>query len=494
MGRNRSNSQSSGSRTAIDIDELNDEYMKGSLPLKQVTAQPIIVAASAGSSIPTSPEIKDKYVMEEEMNLGKKQYTNIIVLKSLNDTFETKFLVVPYKPEELKLGRPVASGNKNGSTQIRPDNGNFDSRVLSRNHASLSCDPDNGKIYIRDLNSSNGTFVNGNRIDQGYSEIHVGDTIDLGTDIDAKMEHRKITAVVEDISIIPLVAGYQSPHPTSKPTETKDESVPIVDAAVKKAAIVESRTQLSNKATDNPTIPNNQESMLSVTTAQRAAFEAAMFGDVINVELDDNILGVQTEILSGIFVNSSIGTSPNLVNTLKTLATELAMERQESVKLKNINNFLVNFTAKIDYVKKNMEETNERYLMKLQESLRQNLLEKHNTLIDECLDRKAKLDEETRRLCDRREGILAQKQTELELMEQEMKEVEKSLEKEREKHYVLDAQKKAVPKKKDLLNDGTKNASTLNNITSRSRQLFIVGTVTVGLLAGAWKWLPWNSM
>lgn len=487
MGRNRSNSRSSGSRTVMDIDELDNAYMRVSSPLKQVTAQPITSedGAAAGSSSP----------LQAELNMGKKQFTNIIVLKSLNDTFDTKFLVVPYKPDGLKLGRPVASGNKNGASQIRPDNGNFDSRVLSRNHALLSCDPDNGKIYIRDLKSSNGTFVNGNRIDQNYTEVHIGDTIDLGTDIDAKIEHRKISAIVEDISIIPLVAGYKSPPLASRPTGTgKEEPLPVLDTAIKKTAPVDSGTHtIINQNITSPTIPNNQESILSVTTAQRAAFEAAMFGDVINVDLDDNVLGVQTEILSGIFVNNSVGTSPNLVNTIKTLTTELSIEKQEAIKLKSMENFLINFTANLDHIKKNMEETNEKYLSKLQDSLRQNLTEQHKKLINECVDRKAKIDEENRRLRERREGILSQKHAELETLEKEIKEVEEGLERERKQHNILEAEEKTVSKSKDLLNGRTKNSGNISNTDLTSNKILITAAVTVGILAAALKWHPWNT-
>ncbi|KAL3234906.1 Vacuolar protein sorting-associated protein 64 [Nakaseomyces bracarensis] len=498
MGRNRSNSRSSGSRTVMDIDEMNSEFMRTS-PLKQVTAQPIGGAAGSATSpvhVGLSPDhglTLPRAAVDEEINSNIKQFTNIIVLKSLNDTFETKFLVVPYKPDGLKLGRPVASGKAGGGSQIRPDNGNFDSRVLSRNHALLSCDPENGKIHIRDLKSSNGTFVNGERIDQSYTELKIGDTIDLGTDIDTKLEHRKISAIVEDISVIPLVGGYQSSYPSSsRQVSGKEETLPILDTAMKNTATVEPGHTV-NKNIAGPIVANNQESAVSVTTAQRAAFEAAMFGDVVNVDLDDEVLGVQTEILSGIFVNNSVGTSPNLVNTIKTLTTELALEKQEAAKLKSMENFLVNFTTKLDLVKVNMEQTNEKYLTKLQDSLRQNLSEQHNKLINECLDRKIKLDEENRRLRERSEGIIAHKQEELDILEKEIKEVEDGLERERKLHLLLEKQEKMVSSSKYLLNGGTKNANTLRNTDLTSNKILVTAAVTVGIVAAALKWRPWNS-
>ena len=48
---------------------------------------------------------------------------------------------------------------------------------VSRNHASLECD--DGVVYVHDLESSNGTFLNGRRITEPI-EIRRGDEIDLG--------------------------------------------------------------------------------------------------------------------------------------------------------------------------------------------------------------------------------------------------------------------------------------------------------------------------
>jgi pSer/pThr/pTyr-binding forkhead associated (FHA) protein len=43
------------------------------------------------------------------------------------------------------------------------DNLLFDTKVLSRNHAEVFCDAQ-GRVYIRDLGSSNGTYINGFRL------------------------------------------------------------------------------------------------------------------------------------------------------------------------------------------------------------------------------------------------------------------------------------------------------------------------------------------
>lgn len=316
----------------------------------------------------------------------RNKYTHIIILKSLNETFETKFLVVPFKPESLKLGRPVVSSNTgsqnfggiggaNGVSkqdpqqvpQVRPDNGHFDSRVLSRNHAALSCDAHTGNIYIRDLKSSNGTFVNGSRIDQNDVELKVGDVIDLGTDIDSKFEHRKISAFVEDISVIPLINDSDGGSTfLNGATESKREKVAGTTSALRQA---------------NGIHGSNSEAQSM--TAQRAAFEAAMFGDVNNLDLEDTVLGSETEILSGIFINNSIGTSSNLINVVKTLATEISLEKHEYTKLKSMESFLINYITNLDYVNRLMVEKNDKQLIKLQNALRQKLTEKQEAIVKE---------------------------------------------------------------------------------------------------------------
>ena len=43
-----------------------------------------------------------------------------------------------------------------------PHHGYFDSKVLSRQHAEVW--EDGGRIYIKDVKSSNGTFINGDRL------------------------------------------------------------------------------------------------------------------------------------------------------------------------------------------------------------------------------------------------------------------------------------------------------------------------------------------
>lgn len=80
----------------------------------------------------------------------------------------------------VKVGRAVAKCKPLG------DNAIFDCKVLSRNHAVIWFE--NGKFLIKDTCSSNGTFINNNRLspaneDSQHEEIHSNDIIQFGVEV-----------------------------------------------------------------------------------------------------------------------------------------------------------------------------------------------------------------------------------------------------------------------------------------------------------------------
>ena len=100
----------------------------------------------------------------------------------------------------LRIGRQT-----NVKTVPTPINGYFDSKVLSRQHAEVWASAE-GKIMIRDVKSSNGTFVNGFRLSPENREsdphqLNEGDTLELGIDIVSEDQksivHHKVSARVE---------------------------------------------------------------------------------------------------------------------------------------------------------------------------------------------------------------------------------------------------------------------------------------------------------
>ena len=130
----------------------------------------------------------------------------ILVLIPMNGTFERKQISVPFLPDVLRIGRQT-----NAKTVPTPTNGYFDSKVLSRQHAEVWADKNNGKVWIRDVKSSNGTFVNSTRLspENRDSDPHVlreHDLLELGIDIVSEDQksivHHKVSAKVEHAGII----------------------------------------------------------------------------------------------------------------------------------------------------------------------------------------------------------------------------------------------------------------------------------------------------
>ncbi|XP_017455504.1 sarcolemmal membrane-associated protein isoform X11 [Rattus norvegicus] len=95
-----------------------------------------------------------------------------------------------YLDEPIKIGRSVA--------RCRPaqNNATFDCKVLSRNHALVWFDHKTSKFYLQDTKSSNGTFINSQRLSRGSEEsppceILSGDIIQFGVDVTENT--RKVT-------------------------------------------------------------------------------------------------------------------------------------------------------------------------------------------------------------------------------------------------------------------------------------------------------------
>jgi hypothetical protein len=167
-------------------------------------------AASAMSSMQQpSPVVPSQHMTQtsSQQQNGTRQAASpvgegnpVLYLLSMNGTFERKTIAVPYYPDSLRIGRQT-----NAKTVPTPLNGFFDSKVLSRQHAEIWADR-TGKIWIRDVRSSNGTFVNGARLsaenrDSEPHELQSQDHLELGIDIVSEDQktvvHHKVAAKVE---------------------------------------------------------------------------------------------------------------------------------------------------------------------------------------------------------------------------------------------------------------------------------------------------------
>ncbi|CAL3968239.1 hypothetical protein PZA11_006778 [Diplocarpon coronariae] len=174
------------------------------------TARPQSILATNGSTaaIP-SPVVPSQHILQsptQQMNGSRPNAQSlgesnpVLYLLSMNGTFERKTIAVPFYPDSLRIGRQT-----NAKTVPTPSNGFFDSKVLSRQHAEIWADRQ-GKIWIRDVKSSNGTFVNNVRLsaenrDSEPHELQTQDHLELGIDIVSEDQktvvHHKVAAKVE---------------------------------------------------------------------------------------------------------------------------------------------------------------------------------------------------------------------------------------------------------------------------------------------------------
>ncbi|GMM35735.1 Far10 protein [Saccharomycopsis crataegensis] len=279
-------------------------------------------------SSPSSFQNNTTATTAKSAKIDRSQLQYTVVLTSLNGTFEKKSLVIPYHPDVLKLGRPAG-------TKIQPTstNGYFDSRVLSRNHAQLFADINTGKIYLKDLGSSNGTFVNDEKIasdkDAQPTEIKKGDVIDLGFDIESHQNHRKISAKVENILIRALTSSSMVANIVNNDDNSNDAS---------SIHLFEIEDDVKNSILSN-------------------SFDCALFGDILP-GFEDNLLNIKNDSMTGLSINSNLTTSSNLDFQIKTLINEIYLMKNSILKSKTIEVFLKKYIKNLKKIEIEKNEAN----------------------------------------------------------------------------------------------------------------------------------------
>ncbi|CAG8599533.1 1892_t:CDS:2 [Paraglomus occultum] len=127
--------------------------------------------------------------------------TATLVLIPTNSTFNQKVINLADKAR-VRIGRQT-----NPKTVPTQYNGYFDSKVLSRVHAEIW--NDGGRLLIKDLKSSNGTFLNDQRLspegtESEPTELQPGDKLEFGIDIvgddNRTVIHQKVSTEVKIIS------------------------------------------------------------------------------------------------------------------------------------------------------------------------------------------------------------------------------------------------------------------------------------------------------
>jgi pSer/pThr/pTyr-binding forkhead associated (FHA) protein len=128
------------------------------------------------------------------------------------------------KQTEIPLRRPVQVIGRQTDCQIRIPTGE-----ISRHHCEVSLGE--GKVSVRDLGSSNGTFVNRRRVTQ--TDVQAGDLIGLGdmvfvVKVDGRPAHVDSEDVLEDGQVKPGSAP-KAAAPAAKPAAPAPAKKSLLD-------------------------------------------------------------------------------------------------------------------------------------------------------------------------------------------------------------------------------------------------------------------------
>ncbi|XP_043197252.1 sarcolemmal membrane-associated protein-like isoform X3 [Amphibalanus amphitrite] len=132
----------------------------------------------------------------------------------------------PFQDRHLTLEKPEKIGRSVARSRAATNNAIFDCKVLSRNHALLWFE--NGKFFLQDTKSSNGTFVNSQRLGKGTDEsppreLCSGDIVQFGVDV---MENSKKVSVTHGC----IVATLKLYLPDGKEAKASTASIPLSPA------------------------------------------------------------------------------------------------------------------------------------------------------------------------------------------------------------------------------------------------------------------------
>ncbi|XP_075149431.1 sarcolemma associated protein isoform X2 [Haematobia irritans] len=99
----------------------------------------------------------------------------VLICEGNSHPFQTRTISLIPKIECM-VGRLIAK------SKVSENNAIFECKVLSRKHAVIWYTPD-GKFWVKDTKSANGTFINDNKLGDEEAELHFGDIVKFGVDV-----------------------------------------------------------------------------------------------------------------------------------------------------------------------------------------------------------------------------------------------------------------------------------------------------------------------
>ncbi|XP_065829145.1 sarcolemmal membrane-associated protein-like [Oscarella lobularis] len=279
---------------------------------------------------------------------------------------------------ECSLETPVKIGRSVARTKPSHDNLIFDCKVLSRNHALLWEEGD--KFFIRDMKSSNGTFVNRQRLSRSGEEsapfeIKNGDELQFGVDV---VENKKVThgCVIATVTFLKDDAAYSQFGTVAKLEAVSSRD--LIELTDLLQALKQREEALASK------LAKMQEVILSVESDASQRFQMLLNEDHLLSRIE--VLENQVQIYSQTYETSE------LQNKAAVLVEEkMQYEVKSKEALRRVLQEKLEYASKLAEIQRNYDQSEEEcdkfraMYEESQESLK-NLREAHNKKKEELVD------------------------------------------------------------------------------------------------------------
>ncbi|XP_041945938.1 sarcolemma associated protein a isoform X6 [Alosa alosa] len=357
----------------------------------------------------------------------------------------------PFQERHVYLDEPVKIGRSVARCRPAQNNATFDCKVLSRNHALVWFDHKTGKFYLQDTKSSNGTFINSQRLSRGSEEsppceVLSGDIIQFGVDVTENT--RKVThgCIVSTIKLF-LPDGMEARRrsdviqaPLPLPIDKVAANTPSMYSQELFQLSQYLQEALHREQMLEQKLATLQRLLASTQEASESSWQALIDEDRLLSRLE--VMGNQLQAYSKNQTEDSI--RKELVNlqddkfnyetTAKESLRRVLQEKIEVVrKLSEVERSLSNTEDECTHLK----EMNERTQEELQE-----LANKYNGAVNEIKDLTDKI-----KLAESRQEELTQKG------QNEKKELQMRIEEMEEKEQALQARIEALQADNDFTNE-----------------------------------------
>uniref|UniRef100_A0A3Q3KH71 Sarcolemmal membrane-associated protein n=1 Tax=Monopterus albus TaxID=43700 RepID=A0A3Q3KH71_MONAL len=341
----------------------------------------------------------------------------------------------PFQERHVYLDEPVKIGRSVARCRPAQNNATFDCKVLSRNHALVWFDHKTGKFYLQDTKSSNGTFINSQRLSRGSEEsppceVLSGDIIQFGVDVTENT--RKVThgCIVSTIKLF-LPDGMEARRRTNTPSMYSQELFQLsqyLQEALHREQMLEQK------------LATLQRVLVSTQEASESSWQALIDEDRLLSKLE--VMGSQLQAYSKSQTEEAIRKEllalqedkHNYETTAKESLRRVLQEKIEVVrKLSEVERSLSNTEDECTHLKEMSERS--------QEELRE-LANKYNAAVNEIKELTDKI-----KLAEGRQEELTQQAA------MEKKELELRIEEMEEKEQVLQARIEALQADKDFTNE-----------------------------------------